>query len=1145
MLGVCPVSVLAAAAAWAEDAVFDVPRLENITVDGDASDWGDRGFHVGLLADEKRNFKDASDFDGRLWLGWDDAGLLVRAEGRDDQHVESEEDWAIWAKDAVELFMAIEPGSTERYQIVVAPGHTKEQPDLRIQYYEFRHDDALLKTKLTGEAAATRVGDRYILEVRMPWSNLAITPKPGASCGFQIYLNDFDPDDPPYLGRYTAMWYPGGQSNWNPERMYRVRLADTPSAPVLAMGTARAFTETSLLWLEMTAAESLAGHSLTISGSGFKETAVTLEAFRGRAAARAYVPTGATNYDPAKVTLAIDGTPVANVARSTEGSPAVDFDIAQTSGEYTITPRLEPIGAFPAHKAAKVKLYDAQGQECGAYSLKPGESARVRLEKGLYLVTGRYPGQFERPIEGARGFAVGYPEGLAERLAELRATEGAVRDRANDGLREVYEGYWLYSLDLLRVCIEERPLAFSDGEADFIEWLIRPQVDPAALSKRRGEFEWAYRSKVDGTGQPFSLWVPYTYDAKTPYPMRMWLHGSGGTHKEVRRLPGTLLASVLGRSRAQGYGDLCGVDVREVYEYVLRHWSVDADRVGIFGASMGGGGTFDIASLYPDLFAAASPWMGYADGMPTENLSNVPVYALHGTHDRLVPIGFSRTGLQNVEKAGGMTVMDALPKTDHGFVEKDEARAHAWMSSPVRKTAPERIHYKALHNGATGAYGVNVLEWGAEWRPATFDAARDGDMLYLRLDNIRVLEVNMTGIARVSVNEGLVLDVPGPDNGVFYVVMGEKTEVCREKPAFPAEVLNTPGGPHNLYHGDPLLVVWGTKADEETNRRIFDVADRLRRSPRPVVLEDEKEGDKGRGFMMHGKLYGKPDTEVTDEDLRNHSIILVGTAKQNAVAARLADRLPLIDENGVLKTSDGVTWPSVGRGWAFAYYNPVAPQRRLFWLASETPGFYRPNMPVLFGYRYPEVSPDLVIGDAEKPCLVAQRTFTPRWQWWPEAQVYETSPLLPSAICMPNAWENFVAKAILEQTGADASIMMVCPAPDPKKDPDECAGWTPGATRAADARLSTYWTPLVQFGLTSGEMAELPNTLREMKPDEDGHTREALRRSDTPQGAQRVVATAWNSWSLFTKQFEWNDRLEQTDYDMRDVLNRALDRLSP
>ena len=77
--------------------------------------------------------------------------------------------------------------------------------------------------------------------------------------------------------------------------------------------------------------------------------------------------------------------------------------------------------------------------------------------------------------------------------------------------------------------------------------------------------------------------------------------------------------------------------------------AVAADRVYIFGGSMGGTGTWGMLSNHPELFAAAMPVAGNPIGMNAEAVAKVPVYTVMGTADRIMKISNVETFLTEMD----------------------------------------------------------------------------------------------------------------------------------------------------------------------------------------------------------------------------------------------------------------------------------------------------------------------------------------------------------------------------------------------------------------------------------------------------------------------------------------------------------------
>lgn len=221
LLAACPVAF----AASPPGALYDVPLLTGIAVDGDAADWKDGGFRVELMLDKDGRFQPHADIKPEFRLAWDDRGLLVLVTVQDDVLLENADEAALYDRDSVEVFAAKERGSKDLYQLVISPGVTAEFPDLRAKLMDFRKMEP--KPELAYEAARKKSGAGYTLEILLPWKNLAITPVAGLETGFQIFINDADATQ----GRFQAVWYPQTRTHENPDAMHRIRLAKRPSAP--------------------------------------------------------------------------------------------------------------------------------------------------------------------------------------------------------------------------------------------------------------------------------------------------------------------------------------------------------------------------------------------------------------------------------------------------------------------------------------------------------------------------------------------------------------------------------------------------------------------------------------------------------------------------------------------------------------------------------------------------------------------------------------------------------------------------------------------------------------------------------------------------------------------------------------------------
>ncbi len=102
-------------------------------------------------------------------------------------------------------------------------------------------------------------------------------------------------------------------------------------------------------------------------------------------------------------------------------------------------------------------------------------------------------------------------------------------------------------------------------------------------------------------------------------------------------------------------------------DHALATLPIDPDRVYVTGISMGGYGTFDAATRWPELFAAAAPICGGGDnsGEAINRLKTVPLWIVHGDADRIIPVERSRRMVRALKEAQGSLKYRELPGVGH------------------------------------------------------------------------------------------------------------------------------------------------------------------------------------------------------------------------------------------------------------------------------------------------------------------------------------------------------------------------------------------------------------------------------------------------------------------------------------------------
>lgn len=163
-------------------------------------------------------------------------------------------------------------------------------------------------------------------------------------------------------------------------------------------------------------------------------------------------------------------------------------------------------------------------------------------------------------------------------------------------------------------------------------------------------------------GYDFWVYTPqdYYYSLDNT-PVIIFLHGRSLCGRNLNRVKryGPLDAIVKGRQIdalvlvPQNPGGSWKPDkINDVLEWTKKHYPMDSTRVYVIGMSLGGYGTLDFAGTYPDKVAAAMALCGGSTLKDVSGLGELPLWIMHGTADRAVPIKQSKVVVEQLKKEG-------------------------------------------------------------------------------------------------------------------------------------------------------------------------------------------------------------------------------------------------------------------------------------------------------------------------------------------------------------------------------------------------------------------------------------------------------------------------------------------------------------
>ena len=197
----------------------------------------------------------------------------------------------------------------------------------------------------------------------------------------------------------------------------------------------------------------------------------------------------------------------------------------------------------------------------------------------------------------------------------------------------------------------------------------------------------SYVMEETGETIPYALFVPSGYDPASPSPLMVSLHGAGRQYDWLMNYAGFLdlaehhgyvVVTPLGYTRRGGYGYRGDAeqdrrseqDVMHVFELVTDELNIDENRIYLWGHSMGGAGTYYLASRHPDIWAGVGAVAGgsmNADYVDAEAIRHIPFLVVQGSDDRVVPTAGVRDSVAKMRELGMQHLYIEIPGGDHSL----------------------------------------------------------------------------------------------------------------------------------------------------------------------------------------------------------------------------------------------------------------------------------------------------------------------------------------------------------------------------------------------------------------------------------------------------------------------------------------------
>jgi len=237
------------------------------------------------------------------------------------------------------------------------------------------------------------------------------------------------------------------------------------------------------------------------------------------------------------------------------------------------------------------------------------------------------------------------------------------------------------------------------------------QSQPVAEVSIRPATGFLYKTlTIDNQVYAYCVFVPPDYDPRQPWPVILFLHGSGergedgflqtdigigrALRRDHRRVPAIVVMPQC-RPGQLWVGPMAVLALR-CLEETSREYHLDPQRVYLTGLSMGGQGAWLLASELPERFAAVVPICGFVELGPATGLAErvaarltkVPIRCYHGALDQNVPVDKSREMVAAIRQAGGTVFYTEFPDGAHDIWNRvyEDPQFWRWLLEQRRPT---------------------------------------------------------------------------------------------------------------------------------------------------------------------------------------------------------------------------------------------------------------------------------------------------------------------------------------------------------------------------------------------------------------------------------------------------------------------------
>jgi len=198
----------------------------------------------------------------------------------------------------------------------------------------------------------------------------------------------------------------------------------------------------------------------------------------------------------------------------------------------------------------------------------------------------------------------------------------------------------------------------------------------------------------------YLLYLPKDYEQKPSWPLLLFLHGAGERGDDLSLVKKHGPPKLIEAGQEFPFivvSPQCPKDhwwepleLTALLDEIVQNTKVDQDHIYVTGLSMGGFGTWSLASYNPRRFAALVPICGGGDPIWARRFAHVPIWIFHGAKDSVVLPKRSEDMVEALKKNGSNVQYTVDPEAGHDSWTKAYANPelYEWLLKQKRTDPP-------------------------------------------------------------------------------------------------------------------------------------------------------------------------------------------------------------------------------------------------------------------------------------------------------------------------------------------------------------------------------------------------------------------------------------------------------------------------